>query len=101
MANAKVKRVKGRVKRSVASHVGTLKSIQESESNVIGVVITNPTTTSNRCRNESFSSSKVVTGVPGMYNIMKVLLKRLGRDLRSNILFLFFMYKNEEFCIKI
>lgn len=79
MANAIVKKVKGQGKRSVvrpqvASLVGTLKSIAEFEKRAIGVTITYPTTTSNRCNNESSSSSKRVTGVTVMDNIMTILV---------------------------
>lgn len=79
MANAIVKKVKGQGKRSVvrpqvASLVGTLKSIAEFEKRAIGVTITYPTTTSNRCNNESSSSSKRVTGVTVMDNILTILV---------------------------
>lgn len=79
MANAIVKKVKGQGKRSVvrpqvASLVGTLKSIAEFEKRAIGVTITYPTTTSNRCNNDSSSSSKRVTGVTVMDNIMTILV---------------------------
>lgn len=79
MANAIVKKVIGQGKRSVvrpqvASLVGTLKSIAEFEKRAIGVTITYPTTTSNRCNNESSSSSKRVTGVTVMDNIMTILV---------------------------
>lgn len=79
MANAIVKKVKGQGKRSVvrpqvASLVGTLKSIAEFEKRAIGVTITYPTTTSNRCNNESSSSSKRVTGVTVLDNIMTILV---------------------------
>lgn len=79
MANAIVKKVKGQGKRSVvrpqvASLVGTLKSIAEFEKRAIGVTITYPTTTINRCNNDSSSSSKRVTGVTVMDNIMTILV---------------------------
>lgn len=79
MANAIVKKVKGQGKRSVvrpqvASLVGTLKSIAEFEKRAIGVTITYPTTTINRCNNESSSSSKRVTGVTVMDNILTILV---------------------------
>lgn len=79
MANAIVKKVKGQGKRSVvrprvAILVGTLKSIAEFEKRAIGVTITYPTTTSNRCNNESSSSSKRVTGVTVMDNILTILV---------------------------
>lgn len=79
MANSIVKKVKGQGKRSVvrpqvASLVGTLKSIAEFEKKAIGVTITYPTTTINRCNNESSSSSKRVTGVTVMDNIMTILV---------------------------
>lgn len=79
MANAIVKKVKGQGKRSVvrpqvASLVGTLKSIAEFEKRASGVTITYPTTTSNRCNNESSSSSKRVTGVTVMDNILTILV---------------------------
>lgn len=79
MANAIVKKVKGQGKRSVvrpqvASLVGTLKSIAEFEKRAIGVTITYPTTTSIKCNNESSSSSKRVTGVTVMDNIMTILV---------------------------
>lgn len=79
MANAIVKKVKGQGKRSVVrprvtSLVGTLKSIAEFEKRAIGVTITYPTTTSNRCNNESSSSSKRVTGVTVMDNILTILV---------------------------
>lgn len=81
MANAIVKKVKGQGKRSVvrpqvASLVGTLKSIAEFEKRAIGVTITYPTTTINRCNNDSSSSSKRVTGVTVMdtCNIMTILV---------------------------
>lgn len=79
MANAIVKKVKGQGKRSVvrprvASLVWTLKSIAEFEKRASGVTITYPTTTSNRCNNESSSSSKRVTGVTVMDNIMTILV---------------------------
>lgn len=77
MANAIVKKVKGQGKRSVvrpqvASLVGTLKSIAEFEKRAIGVTITYPTTTINRCNKDSSSSSKRVTGVTVMDNIMTI-----------------------------
>lgn len=79
MANAIVKKVKGQGKRSVvrpqvASLVGTLKSIAEFEKRAIGVTITYPTTTINRCNNDSSSSSKRVTGVTVMDNILTILV---------------------------
>lgn len=79
MANAIVKKVKGQGKRSVvrprvASLVGTLKSIAEFEKRASGVTITYPTTTINRCNNDSSSSSKRVTGVTVMDNIMTILV---------------------------
>lgn len=79
MPNAIVKKVKGQGKRSVvrpqvASLVGTLKSIAEFEKRAIGVTITYPTTTINRCNNDSSSSSKRVTGVTVMDNIMTILV---------------------------
>lgn len=79
MANSIVNKVKGRGKRSVvrprvASLVGTIKSIPEVEKSAIGVTITYPTTTSNRCNNESSSSLKLVTGVTVMDNIMSILV---------------------------
>lgn len=79
MANAIVKKVKGQGKRGVvrpqvASLVGTLKSIAEFEKRAIGVTITYPTTTINRCNNDSSSSSKRVTGVTVMDNIMTILV---------------------------
>lgn len=79
MANAIVKKVKGQGKRSVvrpqvASLVGTLKSIAEFEKRAIGVTITYPTTTINRCNNDSSSSSKRVTGVTVLDNIMTILV---------------------------
>lgn len=79
MANAIVKKVKGQGERSVvrpqvASLVGTLKSIAEFEKRAIGVTITYPTTTINRCNNDSSSSSKRVTGVTVMDNILTILV---------------------------